>query len=967
MGKYAQQNKNLSNIKYYSRKYIEKLCLDISDYQLENISNSSLSFLIQYDLSKELNFFHEERSHILHIIKSVNYKILTNTKYQIVPDKKIKELIKRIEKSKYQNSLEFCLLKTLLNLRDRKFQKSYDYVNAEIAIAANQQLTKLELEKIGSPSKKAFDVKIIKLCQLWLFVDRLNVFEVNIDESKTLELCTGELVDKFIQSNKQKPEDLQPILALIEVLKNKNQDHIAINLLERLLKSQVRSLYNIDVASEALQNIQNQKQNKRNAHLNLREIPITTRQNLLRSQVDNKENFNTILKSINERSTTAPEDESLDLSSIPGYIFEEISKSQIISSKNFNLILSTVSKKQHRTSERSGEYALLYNKYKKPIKTLKPNQSKRHGKAPTIKLKELLSSPIKTIKKHTLFKSASAANASSHFKFARDHYAKEIANSSTKIAYQLNFRELRRYLGDFQALQMTDIKLQFSKEFNKIPQPTNPKGVVFIGPTTNMGYIRLPHMALLEAKKNGYAVLSLTEGFLPRQKTGNKSIDQFSGYLTQNMHFRIKNSDQTKMFFEWDIDFERKKAICCDINFHEQFSETLRILRRNYTINWKDLFNQDFINKKLISTDHGLKTCFEIKKNLSDKGIAVRLLMTDMSTVPIASFRSFCDKYGEGVNFHFVQSINSYESFYNDDPKDRSRKMSVQNLTLVKNRSAYLAPRAQFENWIKVQNEGKVLSEVENLILSRRKNPPSKSLVPYRENIISKLKHAQSQGTPIICLMGKIVFDLSVPYDGGNAHDSFKDWLNHSIEVAKKSNILLLIKPHPHEMRQEIVMWIAETFYDLIEEKNLPVNIIFLDHQAFTTFELFPYVDMVTMWNGSSCLEFGTLNVPTVICSHFGKIDYPVPLLYPKNRLDYEEILQNPSAFRPSKNLRLHCAGLIKYTETEENSIPYEYLTRNRSNKNSWPPKWHEDQITDYMKNGDKNVTIITERIIDGM
>lgn len=137
-----------------------------------------------------------------------------------------------------------------------------------------------------------------------------------------------------------------------------------------------------------------------------------------------------------------------------------------------------------------------------------------------------------------------------------------------------------------------------------------------------------------------------------------------------------------------------------------------------------------------------------------------------------------------------------------------------------------------------------------------------------------------------------------------------------------------------------------------------------LGHNWFSTYELLDVISLVTLWSGTGVLELGAMNVPAIACSHFAQKDYPVDLTTPTNRENYEKQLSNPHLVEVSDQLNRQCISLIKYQSTDEVSIPYEYITRNRSNKNYWPPTWKKDQILSYMREGDKFVREIANRVI---
>ena len=73
---------------------------------------------------------------------------------------------------------------------------------------------------------------------------------------------------------------------------------------------------------------------------------------------------------------------------------------------------------------------------------------------------------------------------------------------------------------------------------------------------------------------------------------------------------------------------------------------------------------------------------------------------------------------------------------------------------------------------------------------------------------------------------------------GGAAHAGMKDWFDHTVAVVRRHpDTLLLVKPHPHELRDEIALYPTEVLQDWMPNPP-PENIIFLPHDMFNLHEL---------------------------------------------------------------------------------------------------------------------------------
>ena len=89
-------------------------------------------------------------------------------------------------------------------------------------------------------------------------------------------------------------------------------------------------------------------------------------------------------------------------------------------------------------------------------------------------------------------------------------------------------------------------------------------------------------------------------------------------------------------------------------------------------------------------------------------------------------------------------------------------------------------------------------------------------------------------------------------------HADLKDWLHHSIEAVRGTDTMLLIKPHPHELNEQIATYLNEYFTDLIDVE-LPENVVVLGHRWFDIQALKRFVDLGVIYNGTTAIELALL------------------------------------------------------------------------------------------------------------
>jgi capsular polysaccharide export protein len=214
----------------------------------------------------------------------------------------------------------------------------------------------------------------------------------------------------------------------------------------------------------------------------------------------------------------------------------------------------------------------------------------------------------------------------------------------------------------------------------------------------------------------------------------------------------------------------------------------------------------------------------------------------------------------------------------------------------------------------------------------------------------------------VICLFGKILYDIGMPYEGGPAHLDMKDWVNHSIECATGADALVLVKPHPNEVNKTYAQP-AEYFRDLIDVP-CPDNVILLEHRWFNIGDLLPWLDLGVLWSGSTALELGASGVPVVMCSTWGNRDYPVDFLAPTDRKDYRRFFLRPKDFRVDEAFKRRCALLIHYLSTEEIMTPFRYAHMPVRHRGSGAKEWRVDQVERFFQEGDAHIDRITAKCL---
>jgi hypothetical protein len=503
-------------------------------------------------------------------------------------------------------------------------------------------------------------------------------------------------------------------------------------------------------------------------------------------------------------------------------------------------------------------------------------------------------------------------------------------------------------------------KIEFCQEsssiLNSVPQPALPKGVIFLASQTCFNTLAMMIPSLVELKKKGYAVVNLIEGMTEHQPTGLDFVDQFFGIVPLRLSFFEFKS-------EWEIDWPSKKVKARNINFYQGFYESLSVYSRRFHVDINaPLINRAF-REKLIRADTCLHVCEKIFSEVVSRGIPASFVSGNSHVTPFSIFRDYA-RHKNHPLLNFVNCNVAYESYFSNLGSKFANTMCVTDMTLYPTiRAPFMARKDQFERWYEInQNNPEFIDKAKALIHVNRVGSTTNA---KELEIIEFLKLQKALGKKIICAFGKVPVDLNVPYDGGPAHTDMADWISHTVDICGKSNeIILLVKPHPHELRPEIALDLVESFHDLISVE-VPDNVRLLGHKDINGHALAPYLDLAILYNGSSGLELAAQGIPVMMASHFGKHDYPVDLNYPDSRDHYRDYILAKNYNAPCEEVRKKAAFLICYLGTDEISILNQYSLRQLTNDKIGVPRWRKEKVNSFLENGDPKMKLIADRIVE--
>lgn len=508
-----------------------------------------------------------------------------------------------------------------------------------------------------------------------------------------------------------------------------------------------------------------------------------------------------------------------------------------------------------------------------------------------------------------------------------------------------------------------------AKYYSRERQPRKPVGVILIGPRNIDQLRKYPLVVLMSLKKMGWAVVPLVEGLLPREPTGKASIDILNGCIPLDNGVATHEESQFPQIDDIGIDTTRGLFEFDGIDLSHPLLEDARISRRAFNVDLTCPVLSNYLSSLCQWTVRYARALEYARQSLAGQGLRCGLMSLFNSRLPDAMFRMYCDDRGDPDNFFCLHTANGYENYFKNFSTNISTRCVIRNVTKYSHVRASSMPIPElFERYYE-NHKGdlaNVLARVEDVASIRRTTAGVSVQDPAAVECEARIMKWRENGGKVVCLMGRVVCDSAVPFDGGPAHKDLSDWLNHSIEAVCGSNTLLLIKPHPHELNEQIGTYLNEYFSDLLKVE-IPENVIMLGHKWFDIQSLKRFVDLGVVYNSTAAIELALQEIPAVLCGHFGPIDYPVGHLVPKSRRQYENMLRFKSRAKPAPDMRARAAMWLQYMSLSGFIQDYRYHSRPTTNKVVYPPYWVDDDMKTFFAQGDVHVSILAKRAIGAL
>jgi hypothetical protein len=416
---------------------------------------------------------------------------------------------------------------------------------------------------------------------------------------------------------------------------------------------------------------------------------------------------------------------------------------------------------------------------------------------------------------------------------------------------------------------------------------------------------------------------------------------------------KIIDKYKTITNYKWEIDFKKELIRTHNINFFPIILNTLRIIFKKYNIDFSDEKVISISNKLIKSCDLLLFYFFKLKQYSVKNKIKIRLVGWELSYVPNGVFKLLCDYLSKNRDIEYIDLARGYAKYFRHHYHESY--IAVSNLTYSGKANRLVLNKKDLNSITKNYTNDYIFLEVNKII----KKPVQKNFKPQQKKIIKKINDYKSSKIKVLVLFTHLFFDT--PLD--DSTPSFKgmcDWITTTINYFKKNENLLLLKPHPNEIRPDAIQREPnETLKSFLENNKIKLtnNIILLKPRDFRLNEIVSFIDCGLIWRSSAAMELAIYDKPCIIS---GSPPYKIlGFYYVRDRKNYFNMIENVEKLKVTEDLKLNVARYIIGLKNQH--IYIQTILHNKRIKRNY---LDENLLDEYLKNGDKNIDFLINEIL---
>jgi hypothetical protein len=415
----------------------------------------------------------------------------------------------------------------------------------------------------------------------------------------------------------------------------------------------------------------------------------------------------------------------------------------------------------------------------------------------------------------------------------------------------------------------------------------------------------------------------------------------------------IESNNLNGYYFDWAVEIENQTIEAYNTNFFPLILSTLRTVQKCYNVNFFGSNNEMVFDYLIKSCDLLLHYFFLLKDYSLKNNKKIRIVGFENNYIPNGVYHLLCDKFSNDRDIEYIELRRGYMSYFG---QYHFRESFVTCTNLI--REKVLHGIAVNKDELNTIDQKKIDMDALSKPLLKAVNKISFSKFSNQKNkVISQIKNYKTGNRKVFVLFAHLFYDVPLD-DCSNSFNDMCEWIKLTIEFFKGNENLLLLKPHPAEIRTDEPKKIPhETLKSFLNKTQLLKNIILLEPNEFSLSELAPFMSCGLIWRSSVAMELTFLGVPTIIA---GTPIYKVlPLNYSQNRQHYFQMIDNAENIEVTESQKMGVAKYLYLLEKKHilvDCITYEAKLRK--------VLWNRKILEKYLVEGNAKISSITEKVL---
>jgi len=411
--------------------------------------------------------------------------------------------------------------------------------------------------------------------------------------------------------------------------------------------------------------------------------------------------------------------------------------------------------------------------------------------------------------------------------------------------------------------------------------------------------------------------------------------------------------NEGQFFFNWVVEIENEKIEAEGINFFPIIRSTLRALQKRYNIFYRDQNDQPVYLDLIRSCDLLLKYFLLLRDYAQHNNKKIRLVGWEANCIPNGVLKILCDRFAHNRGIEYIDLARGYVGYFG---QHHFRESYITCSNLTKNKTSF--------GWSVLKQELEEF-DARNINLHKLSKPISNALekdiyseIPHNQKKVTKtIEDYKSLGKRVFVLFAHLFYDAPLD-DKSPAFNGMCNWLTETVKYFYGKEDLLLIKPHPAEIRKDEPQKIpSEQLEPFLSDIELSENILLLEPRLFTVKDLSPYMSCGLIWSSSVAMELVILGIPCIIAGkpYYKALDFNLA----KDKEHYFHMIEQSHEINVTEKHKTDVGKFVYLIEKKHVHIDCISYDMNRRKI-----FWNRKALKEYLTGGNQNIQSIVEKML---